>query len=139
MKHTCCDRPAFHRPASRLTRLAQAGLTAGAALLISACATTPPPSDQVAVSKAAVDHAVAAGSVELAPVEMASARQKLDRANLAMVARDYPLALTLAREAQADAQLAEAKAHSTQARKAADELQESSRVLSEELDRKTKP
>lgn len=120
-------------------RLHLALLGAGAALLIGACASTPPPTEQVAVSRAAIAHAVGAGGVELAPVEMTLARQKLDRANAAMATQDYPLALTLAQQAQVDAQLAEAKAHAAKARKAAEELQESSRVLREEMARKAKP
>ena len=89
------------------------------------------------MSTAAVANATAAGSTELAPAEMTSARQKLDRANAAMAAKDYPLALALAQQSQVDAQLAEAKARSTQTSQAAAELQEASRVLREEIARKT--
>ena len=108
-----------------------------AILVLAACAGTPPPTAQLAVSTAAVANATAAGSTELAPVEMTTARQKLDRANLAMAAKDYPLALALAQQSQVDAQLAETKARSTQAGKAAAVLQEASRVLREEIARKT--
>lgn len=69
---------------------------------------------------------------------MQTAREKLDRAKLAMSKEDYDTARNLAEEAQVDAQLAEAKARSGKARKAADELQEGIRVLREELNRKTK-
>lgn len=106
-------------------------------LLLGACASMPPPTAQMAVATAAVAHAAAAGSTELAPVEMTTARQKLDRANVAMAVKDYPLALAMAQQSQVDAQLAEAKAHSIQASKAAAELQEASRVLREEIARKT--
>ena len=108
-----------------------------AILVLAACAGTPPPTAQLAVSTAAVANATAAGSTELAPVEMTTARQKLDRANLAMAAKDYPLALALALQSQLDAPLTEAKARSTQAGKAAAELQEASRALREEIARKT--
>jgi hypothetical protein len=92
----------------------------------------------MAVATAAVAHAAAAGGSEFAPVEMRMARDKLQRANVAMTAKDHGTADTLAEQAQLDAQLAEAKAESARARKAADALNEGSRVLREELDRKPK-
>jgi hypothetical protein len=108
------------------------------AVIVSACASTPAPTEQVAVSTAAVANATTAGAPELASAEMQLARQKLDRAKVAMIAEDYKLARSLSEEAQVDAQLAEAKALSGKAHKAADELQESVRVLREEIDRKAK-
>ena len=109
-----------------------------ATLCVVACASTPPPTAQVAVSTAAVANAVSAGGPELAPAEMRVARDKLDRANVAMTAKDYDRALSLAQEAQVDAGLATAKAQSAKARKAAEAVREDSRVLREELDRKSK-
>jgi hypothetical protein len=120
----------------RLRRLRSPALLAGASILLMACASTPPPTAQVAVSTAAVATAVSAGGPELAPVEMKTARDKLDRANVAMLAKDYDSALSLAQEAQVDAGLAQAKAQSVKARKAADAVREDSRALTEELDRK---
>jgi Domain of unknown function (DUF4398) len=117
-------------------RLALPAFIAGAALLIAACASTPAPTAEVAVSTEAVAHAVSAGGPQWAPAEMRTAREKLDRANLAMASKDYKNAKTLAQEAQVDAQLAEAKARSANAGKAAGELQEDRRVLRDELDRK---
>jgi hypothetical protein len=130
-----------HR-ASRLlggmARLGVPALAGTAALLMAACASTPPPTDQMAVSTAAVAHAVGAGSTELAAADLKMARDKLDRAHVAMTAKDYDLARSLAQEAQVDAQLAEARANSAKAQKAADELQEGRRVLREEMERKAK-
>ena len=117
-------------------RLLFATLAACATLALTACASTPPPTEQVAVSTAAVANAVGAGATELAPTEMKSARDKLDRAKLAMVAKDYGSALALAQEAQVDAGVAQAKAQSVKARKAAETVREDSRALSEEMDRK---
>jgi hypothetical protein len=129
------------RPAS--TRGASPGLTslalvAVASLLMAACASTPAPTEQVAVSTAALANATSAGGGEIAPAEMGMARDKMGRANVAMAAKEYDRAQVLAAEAQVDAQLAGAKARSSKARKAADELQESIRVLREEMDRKPK-
>ena len=109
----------------------------GAALLMSACASTPPPTAQMAVSNAAVAHAVGAGSVALAPAEMALARDKMGRANIALTEREHDKALVLAEQAQVDAQLAEAKAEAAKAGKSAAELREAARVLREEMARKT--
>jgi hypothetical protein len=74
------------------------------ALLATACSSlkTPATAD-VAVSKAAVDNAVGAGAVELAPMEMRSAQDKLAQANRAMGDKDYKRATELANQAQADA------------------------------------
>lgn len=114
-----------------LTVLCGAGLvlTAGCSSLV-----TPATAD-VAVSKAAVDNAAGAGGGEFAPIEMQSAREKMARANKAMAAKDYKLAIDLANQAQADAKLAQAKANSAKATMASDALQDDIRVLREELNR----
>jgi multidrug efflux pump subunit AcrA (membrane-fusion protein) len=113
-------------------------LTAVALMALTACASGPEaPLPEMAVSTEAVSHALSAGGTESAPTEMRSAQDKLDRAKVAVSTKDYEQARTLAKEAQVDALLAEAKAHAVKARKAADELQESRRVLREEINRKT--
>lgn len=96
-----------------------------------------PPTEQLAVSKMAVSNAASAGGNEFASAEMRSAQDKLDRANQAMTAKDYENAQSLAEQAQADAQLATAKARAGKAQKAAATVQEDSRVLRNELDRKS--
>lgn len=113
-------------------------LILGASMLLAGCASTPAPTEQLAVSAAAVSRADNAGAAALAPAEMQMAREKLDQARLAMTQEDFDNARNLAQEAQVDAQLAEAKSRSGKARKAAEELQEGVRVLREELDRKNK-
>jgi len=111
---------------------------AGALLFLAACAAPPPaPTEQLAVSKATVDQAVSAGAPEFAPAELSSARDKLDRANLAMATKDYPQARMLAEQSQVDAQLAVTKTRSAKAQKSAAALQEDNRVLREEINRKT--
>jgi Domain of unknown function (DUF4398) len=106
--------------------------------LLAACASVPAPTEQMAVSTAAVANAVSAGGPEWAAPEMRAAREKLDRANAAMTAKDFEQARKWANEAQADAQLAAAKARANKAQKAADVMRDDSRVLAEELDRKSK-
>jgi hypothetical protein len=114
-------------------------LALGCALaLVAGCASTPAPTEQMAVSKSAIANAVSAGGPEYAAVEMKSAQDKMDGANRAMAKEDYDVARALAEEAQADARLAEKKAHSAKAQKAAAVMQDDIRVLREELNRKTK-
>jgi hypothetical protein len=126
-----------YRP-PRITRAIGVVVLLAASIFVVACATTPPPTEQMALAGAAVSRATNAGGGEVAPAEMQSARQKLENARLAMAAADNDKALLLAQEAQVDAQLAEVKARSSTARKAAEELQEGVRVLREEIYRKNK-
>ncbi|OIQ71678.1 hypothetical protein GALL_467010 [mine drainage metagenome] len=108
------------------------------AFMLTGCKSAPPPTAEVAVTKATVSDAATAGAAEYAPEEMKSAREKLDRANQAMAAKDYKLARQLSIEAQADAELARSKANSAKAQQAADALQDDIRVMREELDRKNR-
>lgn len=105
---------------------------------LSACSTTPIPTDQMAVSTAAVASATSAGGSDLAPGEMKAARDKLDLAQGAMAAKDYERAGRLAKEVEVDARLAEVRARSTKTQRAAAELAEAGRVLREEMSRKTR-
>jgi hypothetical protein len=109
-----------------------------AAALITGCASIPAPTEQVAVSKAAVANAVSAGAAEFAAPDLSSAQDKLARADVAMAGKDYENALWLAEHAQVDAELAVAKTRSAKAQKAVAAVQEDSRVLREELNRKSK-
>jgi Domain of unknown function (DUF4398) len=122
-----------NRPA--LMKILPAALLASL-LVLSACASVPPPTEQLAVATAALANAVSAGGPEFAAVDMRNAREKLDRANLAMTAKNYDAARSLAEEAQVDAQLAGTRARTAKAKKASAELQEDSRVLREEISRK---
>ncbi|WP_425260910.1 DUF4398 domain-containing protein [Rubrivivax sp. RP6-9] len=123
---------------SHVSRLLAASALAGAVALLGACASTPPPSSELAVSTAAVAHAAGAGAPEGAPAEMRSARDKLARAQAASSSGDHDLARRLALEATAEAQLAEALTEAVRARKAVAELNEADRVLREEMARKAR-
>jgi hypothetical protein len=61
----------------------------------------------------------------------------MSSAETAMTAKNYSLAKDLAEQAEVDAKLAEATARSVKAQKSADAVQEDSRVLRKEIDRKT--
>lgn len=108
---------------------------ASVALITGCSANKDPAVAGVAVSQAAVESAASAGAMQFAPVEMRSAREKLARANQAMVVKDYKAAIDLANQAQADANLAQGKANSAKAQAAANALQEDIRVLRQELNR----
>lgn len=125
-----------NQPMTTLGKLA----CVAAALALSACASSEktPATAEVAVTKNAVENAVAAGAAEAAPVEISAAREKMLRANQALAAKDYTLARDLATQAQADAKLAQSKANSAKATSAANALQEDLRVLREEVDRANK-
>lgn len=136
MTNTSFDRRSRNEPWHGTLKIAGLVSIAGASMFIVACASTPPPTAELAVSEAALAHAVSAGGAEGAPAEMAAARDKMQRATVAMIAKDYDSARSLAQQAQVDAQLAEARARSAKARKAASELKEDTRVLREEIGRK---
>jgi uncharacterized protein with von Willebrand factor type A (vWA) domain len=123
---------------SRLNkRVSSLATILAAAVLITACASTPAPTEQMALSRAAVSNATSAGGNEYAPIQLKSAVDKMNAAERALNTKDYIRARQLAEQAQVDAQLAEATARSAQAKKAADALQEDSRILRQEIDRKT--
>jgi hypothetical protein len=123
---------------SKNTIMHMAAIACGAALLgLAGCASEQkaPATADVAVSRNAVQNAVAAGAPELAPEEITSARQKMLMANQALAAKDYKRARQLAMEAQADAQLAQSRATSAKATAASNALNADLRALREEVER----
>lgn len=117
-------------------RVAYSAFAALTALTVAGCATSgDAPREQMAVARAAVDRASGPAAAE-APVEVAQAREKLDRANAAMARQDYDVARRFAEQAEADANLAEAKSHSVRADRALSEVREGIRALREEIGRR---
>lgn len=123
---------------TRFTMSRLAGAVVAVALTACANPEKAPATADVAVSRNAVENAVAAGAADVAPAEVSAAREKMLRANQALAAKDYSLARDLAIQAQADAKLAQSKASSAKATAAANALQEDLRVLREEVDRANK-
>jgi len=111
-------------------RLAAAG--AAVALALAACASNPVPDEKVAVAEAAIQHAQSAGAQEAAPVELATAQQKLGQAQDAAAKHRGKDAIVLAEQANIDAQVAEATAQEKRAHKAASELDASLHALRQE-------
>ena len=102
------------------------------AIGLAACASTPIPNEKIAVAKESVQRAEQSGAPELAPVEMAAARDKLARAEKAAADREAVPANQLAEQANVDARLAEATAQEQRARKAAMEFDASMQALRSE-------
>ena len=124
----------------QLTRF-QKGATACAVMTLglAACASTPIPNEKIAVAKASVQRAEQSGAPELAPVEMAAARDKLARAEKAAADRNAEPATQLAEQANVDAELAEATARQQRSHKAAVEFDSSMQALRSESMRATQP
>jgi hypothetical protein len=101
------------RPAKK--RHAVASLLA-ASLLLSGCASAPRPDADLAAAEAALSNARRVGASEVAPLEFASAQQKLGQARAAADERQYERARQSAAQAQVDAELAAAKSRAAQAR-----------------------
>jgi hypothetical protein len=95
--------------------------------------------DKIAVAKAAVDHAEQAGAPQAAPVEMASARDKLARAQKLNADRDVKPAADLADQANIDAQVAEATALLARSNKATAEFEAGLQTLRQEAARSSQP
>jgi hypothetical protein len=126
-----------HIPLSTMTKgaVACAAITLG----LAACASTPIPNEKIAVAKASVQRAEQSGAPELAPVEMAAARDKLGRAEKAAADHEAQPATQLAEQANADAQLAEATAQQQRSHKAAAEFDASMQALRRESMQNTQP
>ena len=112
----------------------------GAAIALSfivtaAYASNPVPDETIAVAKAAVQRAEQSGAPQAAPVELASARDKLARAEKANADHRPKPAIALANQATIDAQVAEATAQKERAAKAAAEFDASMATLRQESNR----
>lgn len=124
----------------QLSKLQRGAIACAAMTLgLAACASTPIPNEKIAVAKASVQRAEQSGAPELAPVEMAAARDKLARAEKAAADRNAEPATELAEQANVDAELAEATARQQRSHKAAVEFDASMQALRSESMRSTQP
>jgi hypothetical protein len=104
-----------------------------AALLSVSCAAPTAVSDRLQIAREALVHATNAGANDYAPMEMRSARERVDQARLAQASGDSSLTEALSQEAIVDLQLAEAKVRSQKAQQASNELREDRRALDREI------
>lgn len=117
------------------TAIGTTALATFLAVLLSGCASAPVPTEQFAVSQAAIESAATAGATEYAPLELKTARDKLAAAQRAVDDKEYPAAAALAEEASVDAKLAETKTQSEKAKKSASDIQDNLRTLMDEINR----
>jgi hypothetical protein len=108
---------------------------AAVVLSLAACATLPPPAEQLASARAAIQSAEVSGADKVAPVELTQARERLTAAQLAVSNNDMENARRLADEALVDAQLAQAKASTMRAREGVAQSEAAMRALREETNR----
>ena len=97
----------------RLTRnlVTSAGLTA----LVAACASVPAPTEQMALARAALSEAEAAGAPTYAGLRYRDAEVNMDAARQALAAGNNAQARRFAEEAALDAQLAARRARAAKA------------------------
>jgi hypothetical protein len=93
------------------------------ALIVSGCALIEQPTPELAVARAAISEAERSGAAERAPQELASARDRLARAEAHARLLHYDEALFLAEQAEADARLAAVKSRASAAESALDAVQ----------------
>jgi hypothetical protein len=108
-------------------------------IVTAAYASSAVPDETIAVAKAAVERAEQSGAPQAAPVELASARDKLARAQKANADHRPKPAIALADQARIDAQVAEAIAQKERAAKAAAEFDASMATLRQESNRASTP
>jgi hypothetical protein len=122
---------------SRLTKIA--AVFAATVVALAACASNPAADEKIAVAKASVQRAEGSGAPEFAPVELATARDELTRAEKANTDRNLQPATRLAERANIDAELAEATAQEQRSHKAAMEFDASMQALRQESMRSSQP
>lgn len=115
-------------------------LVTGSAILLSACASKgTAPVEQISAARASIGQAEGAGAMQLAPVELLTAREKLGKAEDAVREERYTDARRFAEEAEADAEVAERKARAAKASNAVEELARGNAALEKEIERRNRP
>ena len=121
------------QPTSRCTpQYWLAATTLAAAVALAGCASTPPPTGQLAIAQQAVNSADSARSAEFAPLELRTAREKLLQAEQANLQEDHERARQLAEQAEWDARVAERKTQAEKARRGLEAAEQGTRELREE-------
>jgi hypothetical protein len=122
---------------SRLSKAAAA--LAAICVVTAAYASNPVADEKIAVAKASVERAEQSGAPQAAPVELATARDKLARAEKANADHKVKPAALWAEQADIDAQVAEAIAQQQRSKKAATEFDVSMQALRQESMRTSPP
>lgn len=106
-------------------------------MVIVGCSGTPKPDAELALSRQAIEGAVAAGGGEYAPVELKTAQDKQLEADKAVQEEEYLKARRLAEEVTVDAKLAETTALAAKAQKSLTEAQQGQKALQQEINRQS--
>lgn len=109
-------------------------LTAGI-LLLAACASTPPPTQEISAAEQSMVDAEQARVAQYALPELQEARSKLAAARTAVLNEEMEQAKRLALEASAGIKLASAKAELAKAEAVNADMQKNIHVLKEEMQR----
>ena len=120
---------------TRHSKLTGAALALATMTVTAAYASSPVADETIAVAKVAVQQAEQSGAPQAAPVELASARDKLAHAEKANADHQPKPAIALANQATIDAHVAEAMAQKERAAKAAAEFDASLLALRQESNR----
>lgn len=104
-------------------------------ILFAACASTPPPNQQITAAEVAIDHAEKAQIADYSSPELVEARANLTAARAAIEEKEMERARHLAQRAQLNADLAEAKANLAKAKAVNEEMLKSTSVIKEEMQR----
>ena len=121
---------------SRLHFGAMTLLGLGGALLLAACASTPPePTLEMHAAEQAINTADRACIADAASPELSEARTKYAAAQTAVHDQKMVEAKQLAFESRADAELASAKFEATKAQAVNDEIKHSTNMLAQEMQR----
>lgn len=106
-----------------------------AMLLMAACASTPAPTSALQAADQAISNAEQARVADYASPELTAAREKLTAARAAMQDEKMTLALHLAEQSRADAELATAKAAAARASAVNDDMRKGNTTLKQEMQR----
>jgi hypothetical protein len=106
-------------------------------LLMAACASTPPPNTQITAAESAISHAEQAQVADYSSPELVEARKDLAAAKAAIAEKNMTTAARLAQKAELNADLATAKAAAVKAKTVNDEMQKSTTVIKQEMQRNT--
>jgi hypothetical protein len=107
-----------------------------ALLAVAGCATTPPPTEQLAAARAMVTQAQPL-AVNDAPGDLHIAQAKLADAEAAMQRGEYAVARRFAEQAEVDARFAWTTAEDVRAQRAAAEVDQGVKALRDEVQRRT--
>ncbi|RYZ95263.1 MAG: DUF4398 domain-containing protein [Moraxellaceae bacterium] len=108
-----------------------------ASLVLAACASAPPPNTQITAAESAISHAEQAQVADYSSPELVEARKDLAAAKTAITDKNMTTAARLAQKAELNADLAAAKANAVKAKSVNDEMQKSTSVIKQEMQRNT--